>query len=90
MNTYLYRGKKIKSIFSKETNTFRVLAGKKLFDAGTTPVPFLKINKILHFIGSDVTMARIVQTAEHTSWPLPPGIFFYSVQGLQLEGLVHV
>ena len=42
MNTYLYREKKIKSLFSKKTNTFRASLEKKSFDVGTLPVPFLK------------------------------------------------
>ena len=42
MNTYLYREKKIKSLFSKKTNTFRASLEKKSFDVGTLPAPFLK------------------------------------------------
>ena len=42
MNTYLYREKKIKSLFSKKTNTFRASLEKNSFDVGTLPVPFLK------------------------------------------------
>ena len=73
MNTYLYREKKIKSLFSKKANPIRSLAGKKQsFDAAKSSASFSKPDKIPRFTGSDVTMARIIRTAEPTSWPLPP------------------
>ena len=73
MKTYLYREKKIKSLFSKKTNTIRSLAGKKKsFDVAKSSARFSKLGKIPRFTGSDVTMARIIWSAEPTSWPLPP------------------
>ena len=37
---------------------------KKSFDATKSPAPFSKLDKIPRFTGSDVTMARIIQTSE--------------------------
>ena len=75
MNTYLYREKKIKNLFSKKKKPHPEPGWKKKsFDATKSPAPFSKLDKIPRFTGSDVTMARIIRTAEPTSWPLPPGL----------------
>ena len=64
MNTYLYRKKKIKSLFSKKSNTFRAsLEKKKSFEVETLPVPFLKSRA-----SKEVTS----RTAKRASLPLPP------------------
>ena len=63
---------RVKSLLSKKTNPIRSLAGKKVVWCNKSPAPFSKLDKIPGFTGSDVTMARIIRTAEPTSWPLPP------------------
>ena len=71
MNTYIEK-RRLKIYSARKQTPSGAWLKKKSFDATKSPAPFSKLDKIPRFTGSDVTMARIIRTAEPTSWPLPP------------------